>query len=121
MLMSDANITKHQPVSSTMIKTHKIKLGRKNEEKVAGYLETAEMDLHRVHGSVPSGDVLPDASSNLKNQLDCGDTQQSDNADVLVKKCREDIDTTECLSFQLSGLKKVAIYVFSWILLFSPY
>ncbi|KAK1361629.1 Histone-lysine n-methyltransferase atx1 [Heracleum sosnowskyi] len=97
-LIPDASITKHQPVSSTMIKTHKIKISRKNEEKVAGHLETAETDLDRVDSSVPSGDVLPDASSNLTIQLDCGDTQQSNNAEI---------NTSECLSFQLSGLKKL--------------
>ncbi|KAL8134123.1 uncharacterized protein LOC141707669 [Apium graveolens] len=103
LLIPDANITKHQAVSSTMIKTHKVKIARKNEENV-GHLETAEMDLDRVQSSVPSGNVLPDTSSYLKDQLDCGDTQQSNDADVLIKKCREDIDTTECLSFQLGPL-----------------
>lgn len=83
---------------STM--THKIKIGRKNEEKVAGHNETSELDLDRVDSSVPHGDVFPNASSNLTNQLAFGDTQQSNNADVLAKKSRDDIDLSECVSFQ---------------------
>ncbi|WOG97315.1 hypothetical protein DCAR_0416655 [Daucus carota subsp. sativus] len=94
LLIPDPHITKHQPMSTM---THKIKIGRKNEEKVAGHNETSELDLDRVDSSVPHGDVFPNASSNLTNQLAFGDTQQSNNADVLAKKSRDDIDLSECL------------------------
>lgn len=102
----DSNIIEHQPVSSTAIKPHKIKIGRRNGDKTAFHLETADMDLDRVVGSVSHEIGLSDAILNPTCQSDCGGTQLPVNADILDKRSGEDINTNDSLSFTLI-LKKL--------------
>lgn len=107
-------ITKHQPVLSTMIKPHKIKIVRRNGE-VESHHQMSELDLDRVDCSASRECVLPDARSNPKNQFGCGGTQQPNTSLVLDKRSNEDVVTTEYSNFQII-LKKVEIYVVIWIL-----
>lgn len=116
MSSSDLTITNHQPVSSTMIKPHKIKISKRNGD-VEGHLETSELDLDRVDCSASREGVLPDATSNLTNQLECNGTQQLNSASILDKRSSEDVDTTESSNFQII-LKKVEIYI-CYLMLFS--
>ncbi|KAL8125233.1 uncharacterized protein LOC141720352 isoform X1 [Apium graveolens] len=102
---SDLTITNHQPVTSTMIKPHKIKFSKRNGD-VEGHLETAELDLDRVDCIASRDGVLPDATTNPTNQLGSDDTQQPNSALRLDKRSSEDVDTTDSSNFQII-LKKL--------------
>ncbi|WOH00610.1 hypothetical protein DCAR_0519978 [Daucus carota subsp. sativus] len=100
----DQTIAKHQPVSSTMIKPHKLKISRRNGE-VEGHFGTSELHLEKADCSVPHEGVLPDARSNLTNELECRGIQQSNTA-LVLDKSSEDVDTTESSNFK-TILKKL--------------
>ncbi|KAM7514976.1 hypothetical protein LguiA_004559 [Lonicera macranthoides] len=101
---TDSNITKHKPVLTIVNKPHKLKIGRRNGDKIAVHIEATNTDLDKLGGNVSSEDVLSDTKSNSKLQSECVDAQQP-NTDT-IENSGEDVTTSDSLNFSLI-LKKL--------------
>lgn len=67
------NLPVDQPLSSLANELHKIKLVRKNGEKLSLNTEATDLEMGRLGGSASTEDGLLDNSSNIKGQIECVD------------------------------------------------
>uniref|UniRef100_A0A5B7AIV8 PHD finger family protein n=1 Tax=Davidia involucrata TaxID=16924 RepID=A0A5B7AIV8_DAVIN len=104
---SNSCTTEHQPVTSTVNKPHKLKIGRKNGDKIAVHIETSDSNNNNKLGdSVLNEDGLLDTRSNSRLQSECGDAQQHVNVETGERNNGEDANSSDSLNFTLI-LKKL--------------
>ncbi|CAL5414441.1 unnamed protein product [Camellia sinensis] len=96
---SDSCITKHQSVTQTVNKLPKLKIGRKNGDKISVHIEKANTNVNKLGNSILHEEGLSDARSNCKLQSECGDAQQPLSAETLERSTNEDANTSDSLDF----------------------
>lgn len=87
---SEPCTTRHQSVTVTVNRPHKLKIGRKNGDKIILHLGTGS-DIGNPEDSPPSNCGLPDSGSNSRTQTECSDVEHPVTIDALEgTSCKEE-------------------------------
>lgn len=105
MMVASDPTTKHQLLTPTVNKAHKLKIGRKNGDKISVQIEASDLDGKKF-GNEMLHEGLPDARSSSRLQPVCGNAQQPASTETLGRSYGDDIITSNSLDFMVI-LKKV--------------
>ncbi|KAL6962090.1 hypothetical protein U1Q18_037045 [Sarracenia purpurea var. burkii] len=90
---SDSCVTKHQLETPPVNKPHKLKLGRKNGDKITVHIETTDPNISKLE-------------SDSRSQSGRGDTQQPASTETFGRSTTDDVNTSDSLDFAMI-LKKL--------------
>ncbi|KAA8538560.1 hypothetical protein F0562_028246 [Nyssa sinensis] len=103
---SNSYTTEHQPLTSTVNKPHKLKIGRKNGDKIGIHIETSDGKNNKLGDSVLNEDGLLDTRSNSRLPSECGGAQQPVNVEPVERNNDDDVNSSDSVNFTLI-LKKL--------------
>ncbi|XP_059631881.1 uncharacterized protein LOC132274584 [Cornus florida] len=103
---SNSLAVEHQALTSTVSKSHKLKLGRKNGDKMAIHVEKTDTNINELGDGLLHEKRPLDNGTNSKLQSECGDGQQRVNMLTVEGNNGEDVDTSDSVDFVLI-LKKL--------------